>query len=214
MTTPDDAQDPRVAEWLAVEPLDDVTRARLVRAAMADADPDTDVEGGAAPAPRHIGRLLAAAAALLVVLVVGIAVLVPRGDESTPTAANAPADRKATPEAVRERAADSSGATAQAESAAPARSLPSLGELGDVSTETALREATAARARLTYGSATTPPVCAVEAARSLGEPIAAGTGTVDGQRATVILVQRADGLHGAISVIDRSCRAVASTLFP
>ena len=215
---PPDARDPRTAEWLAVEPLDELTRARLVRSALAESDaaPGPD----ASPGRNRTARFLAVAAALLVVLVAGIAVLVPRSsNDSTPTAADVPAAKRATPEAAEAPATDSSrssgasGATAQADAAPTA--LSPLGDLGDVSTRALLRAAAGARRDPPFADRTVvPPTCAVQAGRSLGTPIAAGTGTVNGKPATVILVQRPDGLSGAVAVVDRSCALGPSVLFP
>ncbi|MFA5882692.1 MAG: hypothetical protein WDA60_02470 [Acidimicrobiia bacterium] len=214
---PPDARDPRTAEWLAVEPLDRVTRARLVRSALATAGDASEEAPAAAPGRPRLARVLAIAAALLLVLVVGIAVLVPRSsDEPTPTAAHAPSAKRAAPDTAEAPASDSSrssGATAL-EDAAPTP-LPALGALGDVSTQALLRAAaTALRDPAFADPSFVPPACAVEAGRSFGTPIAAGTGTVNGKPATVILVQRPDGLSGAIAVVNRTCRPASSVLFP
>ena len=211
---PPDARDPRTAAWLAVEPLDEVTRARLVRAALAAADRPAEEPGGdgSGRAPHRTARFLALAAALLVVLVVGLAVVVRRtSNDPTPTAADAPR-AKAAPEAAQAPSAGGSGGTAEADATPTA--LPALGELGDVSTEAALSAAVAPRAAVATRTFGIVPACAVEAGRSLGTPVAAGTGTIDGKPATVVFVQRPDGLSGAIAVVNRTCEAVSSVLLP
>lgn len=215
---PPDARDPRTAEWLAVEPLDEVTRTRLVRAALAETDaaptPGHAVADEPDRSPNRAFRFFAVAAALLMILVVGIAVLVPRGsDESTPTASDLPSAERVAPEAAQAPASDpsgssgSSGATAPADAAAP---LSPIGSLGDVSTKALLRaKARSLRDPLFAQPTVLPLACAVEAARALGVPVAAGTGTVAGEPATVILVERAERrgtLASAIVVVDRSCR--------
>jgi hypothetical protein len=192
-----------MAGWLAVEPLDEVTRARLVRNAVAGSEDAIAGDATAATGPRRTGRLLAVAAAVVVVLAVGIAVLVPRAEEPTPTAADAPA-AKVAPEAGQAPASDSSGAAARSE-VAPVPLSP-LGDLGDVSTAARLQAQVGARRDPRFAGPTlVPPGCAFAAARSLGTPRAAGTGSVDGKPATVILVERPDGREAAVAIVDGSC---------
>ena len=79
----DDDRSPDVAARLEVEPLDDVTRRRLVTNALRESD--------AAPAPANTHpmrawRWLAAAAVVVVVLVGGLAVLASNGGDDAPTA--------------------------------------------------------------------------------------------------------------------------------
>jgi hypothetical protein len=206
MTTPnppEDPRDPRTAEWLEVEPLDELTRARLVRTAL------TRSADTAHPVSRRSRRTLTAAlavaAALLVVVVGGVALLRPgSGEDSSPTAArapSAPSAKGATPSAP-SRAGDSS---AMAEADAVPAPLRSLGPLGDVSSPARLRAA-ASRSLAAPATATVvPSECAVAAGRALGTPIAAGTASVDGQAATVVVARRPDGRRVAIAVVDGSC---------
>lgn len=207
----EDARDPRTAALLAVEPLDEVTRARFVRSALAGSE-GTVHEAEAATAPRRgARRVLAVAAAFVVVLAVGTAVLVPRAEESTPTAADAPA-AEAAPEAGRTPASDLPGAVASSDVAPVPLSL--LGDLGDVSTSSRLRAATRSlrnprSADLTF----VPRGCAFEAARAIGSPVAGGIGTVDGQPATVILVERPSGREAAVAIDDGSCAVGPSVTF-
>src|SRR5215207_3696588 len=78
---PDDRDDQAV-QWLGVEPLDDVTRRRLVSTALRDsgasdaADPAGAAGGTRSP---HAWQWLTAAAVLVVVLVVGLALLTAGG---------------------------------------------------------------------------------------------------------------------------------------
>ncbi len=73
----DDARDERVAALLAVDPLDDVTRRRLVSTAIRST--------GTA---RHARRLIGAAAAVVVLVVgAGVVVAVGNGDDSTTSSA-------------------------------------------------------------------------------------------------------------------------------
>ena len=73
----DDARDERVAALLAVDPLDDVTRRRLVSTAIRST--------GTA---RHARRLIGAAAAVVLLVVgAGVVVAVGNGDDSTTSSA-------------------------------------------------------------------------------------------------------------------------------
>ena len=83
--TPTDVRDEVLAARLAVEPLDDVTRARLVRNAMEAAAEATTTNEPARRSART--RWLAVAAALVVVLAVGLAVVLREDSGSEPTAA-------------------------------------------------------------------------------------------------------------------------------
>src|SRR3954451_15341355 len=86
---PTDARDERIAARLEAEPLDDLTRARLVRTAMAASEP-----GAAATARKRATsgsrlRWLGVAAAIVLVLAVGVAVFARTNSDSAPTAARA-----------------------------------------------------------------------------------------------------------------------------
>lgn len=212
---PDDTRDPRVAAWLAVDPLDDVTRARLVRDALAgSADAPT-----ARPHPhrRRTMAVVGVAAAVVAALVVVGAVLVPRGDDTTPSAVDAPAS-KARPEASRP-AGDSSAAGATAE-APPAETLrpgplPALGDLGDVSSEAKLERAARGSLSVPLGSPSTPLTgCAAAAGRAFGTPIAVGTGRIDGRRATVVAAHQAAGSTAVVAVAGRTCGRAVSVVLP
>ena len=224
---PPDARDPRTAARLAVEPLDEVTRARLVRSALAAADvpneagagdPDrsdeSDGTAGSQPnrSPRRTARFLAVAAALAVVLVIGLAVLVPRSShDTTPTAADAPAAKAApevTPGAAQSPSSDSSGTSPAAR---PLTALGPLGDLGDVSTPARLRAAVSAALATPVPGPTVPPgtrlLCALAAAIGDGTPAYVATGSVAGAPATVIVLDRPDGGRNAVAVVDRTCEA-------
>jgi hypothetical protein len=219
-------RDQTVSSWLAVEPLDEVTRARLVRTALAAtaagtaAEPDAD----SAPGGHRVARLLAVAAALLAVLAVSLAVLLPRDDDTAPTAldrteAGAEAERPGGVGNGSETfsvpaAPDTEAPTAAADQATETLALPDLGALGDVSTSSRLRDAVAATAtRDRSGTGTTAVSgCALAAARALGTPTAAGTGTLDGRPATVLAVRRPDGASAAVATRGPSCGRVVSVV--
>ncbi len=97
----DDARDERLTGWLAVEPLDEVTRRRLVSTALAAAaEPDADAAHGATRRP-HAARWIATAAAIVVVLVVGLAL---RDRAAAVTTSSRRRHRRALPPRTRPRA--------------------------------------------------------------------------------------------------------------
>src|SRR3954449_6542907 len=87
---PTDERNERIAARLETEPLDDVTRARLVRAAMDAAASEASSSAADAPRSRTRLRWLSVAAAVVVVLAVGFAVLARHDSGSGPTAARIP----------------------------------------------------------------------------------------------------------------------------
>jgi hypothetical protein len=193
---PTDERDERIATLLETEPLDEVTRARLVRNAMA-----------AAPRAHSKTRWLAVAAALVLVLAVGLAVVVRDDSSSKPTAArSAPA-----PE---DKAAGSPMALAPERGSSAFAITPSdLGDLGNVSSAAMLRRAVNAAEAAAPASA---PASADVAARSAGSApqavttsctaalpgavAAVGTGTSHGKPVTVYVVERKDGSRAAVVV--------------
>ena len=222
MTTPDtpDDRDRQVAAWLDVEPLDADTRARLVRAAVDAAVSDS--AGTADPtSARPLGRLLAVAAALVVLLAVGIAVLVPRSSDDTtleatdaPTAESAPTDTKVAPSTDLERA-PSAAAVPDAAGSDVLRqivlALPSIGDLGNVSTPERLERAVTPRIPPATGAPTVSvPGCAADAGQAFGTPVATGTGRIDGSPAIVVVAEQAAGTTAVVAVRGADCgRAVS-----
>ena len=97
---PDDLRDDRLAALLAVEPLDDVTRRRLVRTAL---DGDAPAAGAPASGRRPRAWWAAAAAAVVVAIAAGTVVLASGGGDERPTAQRA---------TTRDRAAGASTTTA------------------------------------------------------------------------------------------------------
>jgi len=164
-----DRRDMRLAALLEVEPLDEVTRRRLVRTAVASA-----------PARRpRLALIVPVAAAIVIGLIVG-AVLVNRPDDPTPTAA------PVTGEAPR-----AAGQPAQQPAGAP----PVLGDLGDVTDPAALRLALA-RARSTESAeaaepadkaATTSAGCATTPPPEAGAVVVTATGTADGTPVVIVV---------------------------
>jgi hypothetical protein len=192
MSHADEPRDPRLRARLEVEPLDDVTRARLVR---------TAVEAQERPGRRPVILGEAAIAAILAVVVV-VAFAVVGGDGSEPTAlrskshGNTARDSRRTP---------AEAAPSPAAAGPDGAALPSLGFIGDVGDRRATR---AAIAGATPGAAGSPAACAVARAGSLGTPVAAATGTLRGAPVTVVVVENAAGRRRAIVVTD-ACAVAA-----
>src|SRR5262245_38435161 len=135
----DDPRDERMAQRLRVEPLDEVTRARLVRTAMAAAE--TPPAASAKWASR--GRVLGIAAVLVVLLAVGLGVLVRNDDSgSGPTAADAP---KAANNGFERSAGDSTETLDESDlgafSITTERDIRALGDLGDLGSAARIRRA-------------------------------------------------------------------------
>src|SRR5262245_27879283 len=140
-----DARDERLAARLQTEPLDDVTRARLVRNALTASEPEAAATSGARRRSSMSVRWQAAAAAVVALAVSGVAVVARDDSDSAPTAARAPKTTEqpssaleVTPKAF-PRFTPASG---QAFSATIGGTT--LGDLGDVSSAAALRRAVTA----------------------------------------------------------------------
>ena len=218
---PDDARDERLAALLQTEPLDDVTRARLVRNAMAASEGSAVPQAGRAHRSSARVRWLAVAAVLVALLAVGVAVVARDDSGSGPTAARAP------------KAAQPQSGAAESPNVPLNRSqldqpfsgsfrVQTLGDLGDVGKKAALRRAVtdvlspkeapaaaaADRAESTANAAQpqsqTITACPSTELAKLGRTIAVGTGTVDGAPVTVYVVERSNGDRVAV-VVDAAC---------
>ena len=200
----DDDRDPRIAARLPVEPLDEVTRRRLVATALRES------EASAAPPPRssRAWQWVAAAAAIVVLVVGGLALLTAGGGHDEPQASR---DRSiaASPEGLK-----------------VAPDVGDFGDLGQAANLDRLRSAldsSALASAAPRAEASTPPAAgdaagstsdADAAKRSLdlcassfpgGTILALGSGTIDGRTATVFLVQQADGSRSLEAVLDDPC---------
>jgi hypothetical protein len=191
-----DGRDPEVASRLAVEPLDDVTRRRLVSTALRETAGDATA---ATPTARsHAWRWIAVAAAVVVVLVGGLAILIASGGH----------DEQAT-RALSPRQLD------QALSVAP--DVGDFGNLDDAVNAAALRSALDARSKTSAEAAapraasgdaavSTPPASGASCARgAVGTVVARATGTLDGRRVTVVLLEGADGTRSVDALFEDSC---------
>jgi len=200
----DVGRDEELARSLDVAPLDEVTRRRLVQAAME--------RTAAPPATRVVprGRGLASvgvAASLLVGVVVGAVVVTRPETPATPTAAGS--DQ----EAASSKAAESDAA---ATTPAPAQALGDLGAVADIAE---LARAVDARLQLGRSGAGEDAVAAAGPCigTSSGDLVlvsAAGTATLDG-RPVVVHVGPAPSGEILVVVLDvAECVAISSTPLP
>ena len=189
-----DARDETLGSMLAVEELDDLTRRRLVRTALDDADAYDD-----ATAERRVGRraaVLGVAAALVIGAVVGTVIVTQPDDPTTSIAARAPittaAGEEAKAAAPNPAGASSDAAAAEAPAAAGAPPVE-LGDLGAVSGAAGLRAAINRRLEAGTSSSRASIPCGNQnpsggaGIYGLIAITAAGTATVDG-RSVVIFV--------------------------
>lgn len=199
-------RDPATAELLAVPPLDEVTRRRLVSTAVAAAD---------AAEPRQTAKrsrlalAIPVAAAIVLGLVIGT-VVVSRPDD--PTTAAGPAATTSPAAAQEDGAAAKSASPSPAAAAAPGF-LVSLGDLGDVASTEQLSDAVisareSGRASETIDAATVP--CGTTPAATLGltEITAVGIGVDTSVQITVLVGTDADGHEVALALTRDACQPV------
>jgi hypothetical protein len=231
MAENDDARDERIARLLEVEPLDEVTRRRLVSTAVRASAPPMRRSG---TEPARVSRRLVAAAAIVgVAVVAGLGYLVSRdGDSTSPTASR---DQSA-PTAPAEAATGSAtGASSAAPNAAPeslnqksqqgsfdATAVPAprdAGDFGDLRTAENLDRLRSALAGSETASTVegTPPsdrvtsllaqlgekACASEL--PAGTVIAVGTGRFGTRDAIVVQTELADGTRSVDAVVADPC---------
>ena len=198
-----DVRDQTLAEHLEVAPLDEMTRRRLVRTAMASA----------APPRRGLAVILPVAAALVIGLIVG-AVLVTSPESTTTTAqqattAGAPAPRGVEPTDQAHKGGNPVFAPAPESGAAD---LGDLGEVGDPATlQRAVAAAQAKGAANSSEAAALPCAQSDPAAVGLVVIGASGRGTYQGVPVTVLVGTGADGGEVAVSVRTSDCGIVGRT---
>ena len=206
----DDERSPEVAAeigaWLEVEPLDDVTRRRLVSSALRETESvDAPADAPAPARPSRTWRWIAAAAALVIVVVGTLAVIMANGGPDKQQAAG---DR-------------STALAPKAVSAAP--NLGDFGNLDDPANLAALRAALKANS---FAASSAAPEAAADATTSAqgatagngaplslcgavvpegGSILAQATGTIDGRHATVVLIEKADGTRSSDAVLEDPC---------
>ena len=199
---PDDER-PEIAEWLRVEPLDDVTRRRLVGTALRESEaPGVHERKRQSRAWQWIG----AAAALVVVLVVGLALLSAEGGNDEPQATRAPAAIVPKSELGTTGVGDFGDLDRAANLASLRRALSDR-VTGAASSAPAAGAAAAADS--TFGSASgshsnSSLTCSDDLPH--GATIAAtGTGTLDGRPTTVLLLRGSDGTLSYEAVLQDPC---------
>jgi hypothetical protein len=228
----DDARDDELAARLQVEPLDEVTRRRLVRRALAE----PAVMGTAPPEPiaperrdrSRRTRFVAAAAVLLVVAVGVVSLLATSNSQNDSTEAGRRSDQavRAAPQAGSGSAAaqvapagnaDQSTPTAGGASSAEAfgdAGVTNLGDVGDLTAAPARRRLLATIDATPFATTGGAGVAAATDAGGLtgtcpltdvAHPLAAGTATFDGRGAFVVVDQRGDGSRRVRLVISNPC---------
>jgi hypothetical protein len=197
-----DADDAPLASWLEVEPLDDVTRRRLVSTALREAD----ALPARAPAgtPSRAWRWIAIAAAIVVVVAGGLALLTANGGHDE------------------EQATRREGSVLAPESIAAASQVGDFGDLDQAANLDRLRAALTAG---TSGSAalgnSEAPAAAPSADAGARTPesgltcvvevpdgatlVSSGTGTIGGRYATVVLFERRDGTRSFDALLEDPC---------
>jgi hypothetical protein len=205
----DDARDERLAAWLEPEPLDDVTRRRLVSTAMRRSRDS------------HALRWIASAAAIVVVLVGVLALVTAQGGKDEHEA-SAPAR---TPASVSDNSLPSAqggvsavpGAAAPESSSTLAAGAVDLGDFGDLD-----RAANLARLRSALDESGTDfanseakgtSAAAAGALAALpcrnrlpaGTILAVATGMLDGRRAVVVIINQGDGTRAIDAVLTDPC---------
>jgi hypothetical protein len=222
---PTDERDPRIAALLETEPLDNVTRARLVRTAMA-ATPPKAVDANRQTHWYQRANWIAAAA-LIVVVVVAIG-LVSRnqvsdkfneaGSKLSSGNGSSASDERAEAKPF-EAVTPASGAASLYE----ALGIVNLGELGDVGSAAKLRGAVTAELPAeakTDSTASAPQPQALNLDRRVlgdrtrcegdanppsGDTVAVGSGTVDSKSVTVAVVEKKDGTRLAFAADANGC---------
>ncbi len=187
-----EGRDERLGALLAVPPLDDVTRRRLVRTAADAAQPSR-------ARVRLAVAVSVAAVALGAVAAVGLAL--GGNDDGRPAAAPTTAAKPAT----RDRTPGGADTESKQQPGAPATE-PALPDLGDVTDPATLRQRVLAApgpARAATSSEAVP--CASELRDDGVRDVAAvGEGTDDGRRVVVVTGTRG-GAAVAVSVLPSSC---------
>jgi hypothetical protein len=193
-----DAGDASLASWLEVEPLDDMTRRRLVSTALREAD----AAPARAPAgtPSRAWRWIAIAAAIVVVVAGGLALLTANGGH------------------VEEQATRREGSVLAPESIAAASQVGDFGDLDQAANLDRLRAALTAGSTA-LGNTNAPAAPSADAGAGTPESrltcvvdvpdgatlVSSGTGTIGGRYATVVLFERRDGTRSFDALLEDPC---------
>jgi hypothetical protein len=195
----DDERSPEIAGWLEVEPLDDVTRRRLVSSALRE----TETADASAPArPSRTWRWIAAAAALVIVAVGTLAVVSANGGHDE----NQQATGKSLSPGGLKVAHDVGNFGDLDKSANLTRLRTALGSATAAPSAAAPTESADASAQSREsGAAADRPLDLCGSVFPGGTVLALGSGTIDGRHASVFLVQQADGSRSLEAVLDDPC---------
>ena len=206
----DDARDERLAQWLEPEPLDEITRRRLVSTAMRESGGARDSRDSRAV------RWIASAAAIVVVLVVGLALITAQGgsdDHDAATPVRTPASSETGVNAPSGGAAADS-LSPQAQSRADLTPVD-VGDFGDLD-RTANRDRLQAALEgdltaFAAGKAATENLADLDALPCrdqlpAGTVVAIGTGTLDGRAAVVVRTELGDGTRAIDVVLTGPCQ--------
>ncbi len=200
--TEPDARDESLAALLAVPPLDDVTRRRLVRGALDQ------------PMPRasRAAAALSVAAAVAVGLLVGVVLVQGNEPRTTTTAQGAPGGRAA---------ADSEALEVAPKAAIPGTGpITALGDLGDVTKPADLEVAINNSYGLSAGPGDQAAVagypCATTPTETLGlvSPSAIGLGVFRDLPVTVFVGTAPDGQAFAVIVRQTDCTVLGRVVLP
>jgi hypothetical protein len=206
---PDDQRDERIAAWLEPEPLDEVTRRRLVATAMHARDPaPAPATATRAAAPLRAWRWIATAAVIVVLLVGALALFTARGG-----------NQEAALNDTRKQVEGTSGQAQQASPSAAAAPPVDVGDFGDLDTPANLRRLRTALEQQRSTAAAPLNGGEVQADRGLtqlstlacrdqlpaGTITAVGSGTLDGHRALVVLTVLGDGSQSIDAIVTDPC---------
>jgi hypothetical protein len=208
-----DARDRELAAALAVTPLDEVTRRRLVAGALAAT---TDVPGAGAPsAPSRRSWIpLVAAAVVILAVVVGVFALAGGGNDTSDTATRKDATTRTDQRAAAEAPESAAGSVAVG--------VADYGDLGNLSRAAARRRAREELAKApdaaAAGSAASPNTeqllqavahapCA-EGVRSAGDLVGVASATFHGHDAVVVVVLTPSGARTGYLLVPDPCSAI------
>ncbi len=201
----DDPRDEKLGDALAVTPLDDVTRRRLVRNALAALDQADEADEVDEPRERRSWAPLVAAAVVILLVVVGIVALGQGGGDSSSDTAARKTDRVPTAETPTGKAPR---AAADSSSGAAASLVPGILDLGDLGNLSNAASRDRTRTALTTGTLTdsesatalvtdrllqdiADAACAAPLRADGTTIVGAGSATVDGSDAVVVVTETA-----------------------
>jgi hypothetical protein len=211
----DDPRDEKLGDALGVPPLDDVTRRRLVRNALAALDPADEADE---PHESRSWAPLVAAAVVILLVVVGFVALGGGGDDSSSDTAARKTDRVPTAETPTGQGPTAAAESSNGGAASLVAGVLDLGDLGNLSSP-ASRART--RSALTTGTLTDSDAATALATDRLQQEVAdaacaaplradgttivgVGTATVDGEDAVVVVTETA-GARAAFVLVLQPC---------